>query len=236
MTQRRGSVEIVRFDHVDLAYPEGHHVLHDLNHAFHVGSFSFITGVSGAGKTSLLKLIYRSIRATVGCTRVFGRDVSRLSVADLPIFRQRMGLVFQDCALFNHLTTVDNVALALKITGIDLKIARTHARELLQWVGLGNHLMDYPETLSDGQKQRVAVARAVITRPLLLLADEPTGNLDHDAAFRLIRLFEELNKIGTTVIVATHNKNLINHFQHNELELTQGQLLVRHAPMRSHHG
>lgn len=236
VSQRRNSVEIIRFDQIGLVYPGGHHVLHDLSYAFHVGSFSFITGVSGAGKTSLLKLVYRAAVATTGVSRVFGRDVSRLSVTDLPLFRQRMGLVFQDCRLFNHLSVLDNVALALKIAGSDLKIARSNAKELLQWVGLGNHLQDYPNTLSDGQKQRVAVARAVITRPLLLIADEPTGNLDQDSAFRLMRLFEELNKIGTTVIVATHNKNLIAQFPYPELEIVHGQIITRNVPMRSHHG
>ena len=229
MAQRRNSVEIIRFERVGLAYSGVHTVLHDLDYSFTVGSFSFITGVSGAGKTSLLKLIYRSCLSTSGIVRVFGRDVTRLSASDLPLFRQRMGLVFQDCKLFDHLTVLDNVALSLKIIGTDLRIARSHARELLDWVGLNNHLNDSPSTLSDGQKQRVAVARAVITRPLLLIADEPTGNLDHDSAFRLMRLFEELNKIGTTVLVATHNKELVKQFQYPELEIAHGQIITRHT-------
>lgn len=226
-SSRRQSVELVRFDQVGLAYPGGAPVLHDLSQSFHVGSFTFLTGVSGAGKTSLLKLIYRETKVSEGTLRVFGKDISKLAKSELPQFRQRIGIVFQDCKLFPHLTVLDNVALALKITGTDVKSSRVYAKELLEWVGLGQHLGDYPAILSDGQKQRVAVARAVIGRPLLLLADEPTGNLDHDAGYRLLRLFEELNKIGTTVIVATHNKNLIAEFSYSELELYQGRLINR---------
>lgn len=225
--QRRQSVELVRFDHVGLTYPGGTSVLKGLSHSFYIGSFTFLTGVSGAGKTSLLKLIYRAEKATQGTLRVFGRDAAKISRTELPQFRQRIGIVFQDCRLFAHLTVLDNVALALKITGTDVKSARIYAKELLEWVGLGQHLMEYPPVLSDGQKQRVAVARAVIGRPLLLLADEPTGNLDYESGYRLLRLFEELNKIGTTVIVATHNKNLIAEFSYPELELYQGRLLSR---------
>ncbi|WP_032112490.1 cell division ATP-binding protein FtsE [Candidatus Paracaedibacter symbiosus] len=226
-TTRRQSVELVRFDHVGLVYPGGAPVLHGLSQSFHVGSFTFLTGVSGAGKTSLLKLIYREAKSTEGTVRVFGKDVSKLNRSELPQFRQRIGIVFQDCRLFPHLTILDNVALALKITGSDIKSSRIYAKELLDWVGLGQHMSDYPAILSDGQKQRVAVARAVIGRPLLLLADEPTGNLDYEAGYRLLRLFEELNKIGTTVIVATHNKNLISEFSYPELELYQGRLISR---------
>ncbi len=224
--QRRQPIEIVRFDQVSLVYPGGHHVLHGLSHAFQVGSFTFLTGVSGAGKTTLLKLIYKGINCTEGTVRVFGKDVTRLSPYDLPQYRQRIGVVFQDCKLFSHLTVLDNVALALKVTGADIKTSRSHAKELLQGVGLGQHLCEYPSTLSDGQKQRVSIARAVITRPLLLLADEPTGNLDYESGYRLLRLFDELNKIGTTVILATHNKGLISEFNHPELELYQGRLIT----------
>ncbi len=237
VTQRRQPIEIVRFDQVGLVYPGGHRVLHGLSQSFNVGSFTFLTGVSGAGKTSLLKLMYRGVRSTEGTVRVFGKDVNRITNTELPQYRQRIGIVFQDCKLFSHLNVIDNVALALKVSGTDVKIARTHAKELLQWVGLGQHLYEMPYTLSDGQKQRVAIARAVITRPLLLLADEPTGNLDHESGYRLLRLFEELNKIGTTVILATHNKALIAEFPYPEVELHQGRLIsVSNEPIKVSHG
>jgi cell division transport system ATP-binding protein len=158
--------------------------LQNLSFSLRIGSFHFLTGASGVGKTSLLKLIYRGILPTQGTVRVFGKDVSRIRASTLPIFRQRIGLVLQDGHLLPHLSIVDNVALALTITGVKLKLARGQAVELLQWAGLGDYLKSSPAILSDGQKQRVAIARAVITRPLILLADEPTGHLDHEAASR----------------------------------------------------
>jgi cell division transport system ATP-binding protein len=228
LTQRRPPVEIIRFDRVSLYYPSGIPVFHNMSYSFNSGEFYFLTGVSGAGKTSLMKLIYKDLKPSQGTVTVFGRDITRISRSELPLFRQKIGLVFQDCRLMPHLNALDNVALALRITGMDLKRARTYAKELLDWVGLAEHCDFLPETLSDGQKQRVAIARAVITRPLILLADEPTGNVDDRAAYKLILLLEELNKIGTTIIVATHNKNLLEAFSHPELHLTQGQLSSRY--------
>ena len=216
-------IEIVRFDQVGLRYP-GAQVLQNLNFSLKIGSFHFLTGVSGAGKTSLLKLIYRGILPTQGTVRVFGKDITRINPASIPIFRQRIGLVLQDCQLLPHLSIVDNVALALTITGTKLSLARHQAIELLQWAGLGALLKSKPTTLSDGQKQRVAIARAVITRPLILLADEPTGHLDHGAATRLVQLFQELNRIGTTILLATHSRALVAEFPYEELHLQQGQL------------
>jgi cell division transport system ATP-binding protein len=218
-------IEIVRFDQVGLRYP-GAQVLQNLSFSLKIGSFHFLTGISGAGKTSLLKLIYRGIVPTQGTVRVFGKDITRLNAASIPIFRQRIGLVLQDCQLLPHLSIVDNVALALTITGVKLNSARNQAIELLQWAGLSNHLKCNPTTLSDGQKQRVAIARAVITRPLILLADEPTGHLDHEAASRLVQLFQELNRIGTTILLATHSRSLVAEFPYEELHLYQGQLVA----------
>ncbi len=232
VSQRRNSVEIVRFDQVGLYYPTGHPVFYNLSYSLFSGAFYFLTGPSGVGKTSLLKLIYRGVKATEGMVRVFGRDVAKLNSVDLPLFRQRMGLVFQDCRLIDHLTALDNVALTMKVAGTDAKRARGYAKELLHWVGLGDHLHSYPPILSDGQKQRVAIARAVITRPLLLLADEPTGNIDEPAAYKLMLLFEELNKIGTTIVLATHNRGLVSTFSYPELQLYQGQLTVNNPVSR----
>ncbi len=225
-SQKRNNVEVVKFERVGLYYETGRPVCFDLSFSFFTGGFYFLTGPSGAGKTSLLKLIYRDLRASEGMVKVFGKDVSKVSSSELPSFRQKMGLVFQDCRLINHLSAQDNVALAMKVAGTDLKKARVFAQELLHWVGLGDHLNHLPETLSDGQKQRVAIARAVITRPLLLLADEPTGNVDEAAAFKIMGLFEELNKIGTSIVMATHNRHLVSSFSYPELHLYQGQITV----------
>jgi cell division transport system ATP-binding protein len=226
--QRRAHVEIIRFDQVSLYYPEGSPVFYNLNYSFFAGGFYFLTGPSGAGKSSLLKLVYRGIRPTEGAVRVFGRDVNTISGRELPLFRQRMGLVFQDCRLLNHLSALDNVALPMKITGVDVRRCRSYAKELLHWVGLSNQMGHLPDMLSDGQKQRVAIARAVITRPLLLLADEPTGNVDDAAAYKLMMLFEELNKIGTTIVMVTHNQGIVKAFPYPELQLNQGQIITQH--------
>ena len=228
MSQRRPPVEIIRFDQVSLYYPSGIPVFYNLSYSFYSSGFYFLTGASGAGKTSMMKLIYRDIKPTEGSVTVFGRDVASVNNSELPIFRQKMGLVFQDCRLLSHLTALDNVALALRVAGMDLKRARTYGKELLHWVGLGEHFNFLPESLSDGQKQRVGIARAVITRPLLLLADEPTGNVEDRAAYKLMLLLEELNKIGTTVIVATHNRTLVESFLHPEIHLAQGQLVLNY--------
>ena len=185
-----------------------------------------MTGKSGAGKTSLLKLLYRDVRPTCGHVRVFGYDLEELSYSDLSIFRQHIGLIFQNCRLIPSLSIVDNVALSVHIGGSRYQRSCSYAKELLDWVGLSDHLLSFPAALSDGQKQRVAVARAVVRRPALLLADEPTGNLDEDNALRLMALFEELHRMGTTVILATHNNDLLRHFPYPQLMLKSGNLTI----------
>lgn len=223
-SQRWESVEMIRLENISLRYGEGYPVLRHIHFSFNSGSFYFLTGPSGAGKTSLLKLIYGDLAPTEGRVLAFGRDLRHLSMSEIPLFRQRMGLVFQNCRLLSHFNVLDNVCLGLRILGTSLKRSRSYAQELLDWVGLSSHMYEYPDSLSDGQKQRVAIARAVITRPLLLLADEPTGNVDEDAAFKLMYLFEELNKMGTTVILATHNRSIIHEFAYPELTLARGTL------------
>ncbi len=232
-SQRWQSVEMVRFENVSLRYGESYPVFRHLNFSFTSGSFYFLTGASGVGKTSFLKLIYRELQPTEGRVTVFGRDLATLSPAELPYFRQRMGLVFQDCRLIDTLNILENVCLSLRILGTQAKRAKIYAHELLEWVGLATHLYEYPHALSDGQKQRVAIARAVITRPLLLLADEPTGNVDENAAFKLMYLFEELNKMGTTVVLATHNRSIVNEFAYPELMLERGHLQLMSGGDRS---
>ena len=232
VSQRWQSVEIIRLDQVALRYNEGYPIFRQLNFSFHSGAFYFLSGASGVGKTSFLKLLYRELTPTEGTVTVFGRDLSTLSPAELPFFRQRMGLVFQDCRLIDSLNIIDNVCLSLQILGTSYKRARVYAHELLEWVGLATHIYEYPASLSDGQKQRVAIARAVITRPMLLLADEPTGNVDEVAAFKLMSLFEELNKMRTTVVLATHNRAIVNEFAYPELVLERGQIHLMNGSHR----
>lgn len=215
---------VIRFDNVGLRYGTGPEVLRDVSFTLLPGSFHFLTGTSGAGKSSLLKLIYLAHRPTRGQITLFDRALSRMTRDDLPEMRRRFGVVFQDFQLLDHLSALDNVALPLRLAGVAEAEVRSQCAELLHWVGLGNHLDSRPSTLSGGQQQRVAIARAVINRPRLLLADEPTGNVDDGIGMRLLYLFEEMHKLGTTVIIATHNESLIHRFSHPCLHLENGSL------------
>ncbi len=200
---------MVQFESVGLRYGTGAEVLRDLDFSLSRGGFYFLTGASGAGKTSLLKLLYLAQRPTRGRIRLFGEDLSDAPRETLPAFRRRIGVVFQDFRLIRHLSAYDNVALPLRIAGRDEGDIHASVREMLEWVGLGDRSGARPATLSGGEQQRVAIARAVITQPDLLVADEPTGNVDADMAKRLLHLFSALNDLGTTVVVATHDLGLI---------------------------
>ncbi len=224
---------MVRFDNVGMRYGSGPEVLRDVSFALAPGSFHFLTGASGAGKSTLLRLLYLAQRPTRGLITLFDKDLATLPRGDFPALRRRIGVVFQDFRLVRHLSALENVALPLKVAGARDDQIRGHVRELLHWVGLGDHLDAKPATLSGGQQQRVAIARAVIGRPALLLADEPTGNVDDSIAVRLIYLFEELHKMGTTVVVATHNEQLIQRFPHPTLHLDKGELNLRRSPTRA---
>ncbi len=217
---------MVRFENVGMRYGAGSEVLHDITFTLEPGTFHFLTGRSGAGKSSLLKLIYLGHRPSRGVITLFDRDTAELRRADLPAVRRRIGVVFQDFRLLDHLSAFDNVALPLRIAGAREEQIRDYVTELLHWVGLTDQIEALPATLSGGEKQRVAIARAVIARPGLLIADEPTGSVDPHVAMRLLHLFEELNKIGTTVVIATHNDALVGRLNHPVLRLTGGGLTV----------
>lgn len=228
--------EIVSFERVGLQYVEDKPVLLDISYNIFAGDFYFLTGQSGAGKTSLLKMLYKAVRPTFGRIRVFGYDLESLDRSDLPMFRQYIGLIFQDCRLIPSLSIVDNVALSIHIGGSQYKRSCSYAKELLDWVGLSDYFDFSPDMLSDGQKQRVAIARAVVKRPALLLADEPTGNLDDENAFRLMALFEELHRMGTTVILATHNNELVHAFSYPRLILKNGALVASNHTLNRKRG
>ena len=200
---------IVEFDSVGLRYGTGAEVLRDLDFQLAEGGFYFLTGPSGAGKTSLLKLLYLAQRPTRGRIRLFGKELSEAPREELPAFRRRIGVVFQDFRLIRHLSAFDNVALPLRIAGKSEGEVEGPVREMLAWVGLADRASARPPTLSGGEQQRVAIARAVIAQPDLLVADEPTGNVDAEMAARLIHLFEALNRLGTTIVVATHDMGVI---------------------------
>ncbi|HVY57964.1 MAG TPA: cell division ATP-binding protein FtsE [Xanthobacteraceae bacterium] len=217
---------MVRFENVGLRYGLGPEVLRDVNFRIEPHSFQFLTGPSGAGKTSLLRLLFLSLKPTRGLITLFGQDIVTLSKDELAILRRRIGIVFQDFRLLDHMTTYENVSLPLRILGKEESSYRAEVTELLHWVGLGERMGALPPVLSGGEKQRAAIARAVIARPQLLLADEPTGNVDPALAQRLLRLFIELNKSGTSVIIATHDIALMDQYDARRLVLHEGRLHV----------
>jgi cell division transport system ATP-binding protein len=217
---------VIRFENVGLRYGLGPEVLRDLTFRIDVKSFQFLTGPSGAGKTSLLRLLFLALRPTRGLLTMFDQDTATLSKDGRATMRRRIGLVFQDFRLLDHLTTYENVALPLRVLGKDEASYRPEVVELLHWVGLGDRIGALPAVLSGGEKQRAAIARAVIARPQLLLADEPTGNVDPNLGQRLLRLFIELNKSGTSVVIATHDIALMDEFDARRLVLHEGRLHV----------
>ena len=217
---------MIRFENVGLRYGMGPEVLRDISLEIEPKSFQFLTGPSGAGKTTLIRLFFLALKPTRGLLSFFGRDVSGMKKSELPALRRRIGVVFQDFRLLDHLTTFENVALPLRVLGREESAYRGDVAELLRWVGLGDRMHALPPILSGGEKQRAAIARALITRPEILLADEPTGNVDPPLAARLMRLFVELNRLGTSVVIATHDIALMNQFDARRLVLEEGRLTI----------
>ncbi|MQT12443.1 cell division ATP-binding protein FtsE [Segnochrobactrum spirostomi] len=217
---------MIRFENVGLRYGMGQEVLKDLSFHIPPRSFQFLTGPSGAGKTTLIRLLFLSLKPTRGLIRVFGRDISTIAPREFPALRRRIGVVFQDFRLLDHLTTYENVALPLRVLGRTDADYRHDVVELLRWVGLGDRINAFPPVLSGGEKQRVAIARALITQPEVLLADEPTGNVDPPLARRLLRLFLELNRLGTAVVIATHDIGLMDQVDARRLVIADGRVEV----------
>ncbi|MGA8171204.1 MAG: cell division ATP-binding protein FtsE [Methylocystis sp.] len=218
---------MLTFDNVGLSYAMGPETLRDLSFSIEPDSFQFLTGPSGAGKTSLLKLILLSLKPTRGEIKLFGQDAATLGKTAITQIRRRIGVVFQDFRLLDHLTLYENVALPLRVLGRDEAGYRAEVFELLRWVGLFDRRFSRPSVLSGGEKQRAAIARALIARPELLIADEPTGNVDPTLARRLLRLFIELHKSGTAVVIATHDLALMEQYDAaRRLVLADGRLHV----------
>ena len=220
---------VVRLNNVGVRYGRGLEALSDVKLTLEPGSFHFLTGPSGAGKSTLLRLIYLAQKPTRGLVTVFGIDAARASRRTLAALRQRIGVVFQDFHLLSHLSVFDNVALPLRIGNAPLKAYREDVEELLTWVGLKEKMDANPETLSGGERQRAAIARAVVGKPEIILADEPTGNVDHEMAARLMRLFVQLNKLGSTVVIATHDLDLVREIGAPVMRIEGGRLTMNPA-------
>lgn len=219
-------MSLVTFENVGLRYGMGPEVLKDMTFSIAPRSFQYLTGPSGAGKTTLLRLILMSLKPTRGLVSLFDRDVTRMTSDTLSGLRRRMGVVFQDFRLLDHLTVYENVALPLRVIGKDESSYRGEVVEFLRWVGLGDRMHVLPPILSGGEKQRAAIARALITRPELLLADEPTGNVDPTLGRKLLRLFIELQSLGTAVVIATHDLPLMDQYDARRLVIADGRLHV----------
>ncbi|WP_162653178.1 cell division ATP-binding protein FtsE [Lentilitoribacter sp. Alg239-R112] len=215
---------MIKLENVGVRYGMGPEILRDLTFDIPKRSFHFLTGPSGAGKTTLLRLLFMSLHPTRGNISMFGRSISDIPRDELPLLRRRIGIVFQDFRLLNHLTTYENVALPLRVRGKEEATYRADVVELLEWVGLGERMHASPQILSGGEKQRVAIARALIDRPEILLADEPTGNVDPPMALRLLSLFKELNRLGTAVMIATHDFSLMDQINARRMILSEGQI------------
>ncbi|TAJ65410.1 ATP-binding cassette domain-containing protein [Brevundimonas sp.] len=218
------ATETVRLTGVGFGYAATHRALRDVNLTLPAGSFHFLTGASGAGKSTLLKLLTLAERPLTGTLHLFGEDATAAPRRDLPAFRRRMGVVFQDFRLLDHLSAFDNVALPLRLTGRKQADYAADVGEMLHWVGLGDRMDDRPPALSGGEKQRLAIARAVVTKPELILADEPTGSVDAVMGERLLKLFQSLNRLGTTVLIASHDEALAERSGATVLRLEGGRL------------
>jgi len=218
-------MDVVRFERVGLRYGRGPEILSDVNMRLRRGSFTFLTGPSGAGKSSLLKLCYLNLKPSRGLINLFENDISVMSRPEEQATKRRIGVVLQDFRLIDHLSVFENVALPLRVKDETRESYNQDVVELLQWVGLGHRMDAMPPTLSGGEQQRAAIARAVIAKPDLLIADEPTGNVDPVIGRRLLRLFSEMNRMGTTVLIATHDIDLIREMQTDILRIEDGRLL-----------
>ncbi len=221
-------MNILHCDTIGMRYGTGAEILHDICFDLAKGDFCFLTGPSGAGKTTLLSLFFLGQYPTRGIIKIFGKDVSDEKITsrqERAQLRRRIGVVFQDFRLISHATVYENVMLPLRIKGQKEKSFRKDVKDLLAWVGLGDKENAYPPTLSGGEQQRVAIARAVAAQPELLIADEPTGNVDPEMAERLLHLLTELNQLGTAVLVATHDPKLAAQYKARIVHLQHGHLV-----------
>lgn len=222
--QDRSDPPVVELEKVSMRYGRGEEIFSDINLSLPVKSFTFLTGASGAGKSTLLKLIYLALQPSRGLVRLFGQDIQRLTRKDQQQLKRRIGVVSQDFGLIPHMNVFENAVLPLTASGKSIAGIKDDAKELLAWVGLGDKLKEKPTTLSGGEAQRLAIARAVMNRPDILIADEPTGNVDPAMGQKLLRLFQEMNRTGTTIIIATHDPVITQDVISDSYKIVAGRL------------
>ena len=220
---------MIRFSHVTKEYPRTGRALSDVSFHLAKGEFAFLTGPSGAGKSTILKLVFMEELPSAGEVRVSGMHSSQIHRRDVPALRRRLGIVFQDFRLLDDRTAADNVAFALEVTGAPRDAIPTRVSRLLTQVGLASKGTSYPRELSGGEQQRVAIARALVNDPVVLIADEPTGNLDERATRGIFQLLRDINAAGTAVLMATHDLDLVRRAEYRVLEINHGQIVFDSA-------
>jgi cell division transport system ATP-binding protein len=220
-----GNPVVIDIAHLSKLYSRGVYALRDLSLTIDKGEFMFLTGPSGAGKSTLLRLLLREDVPSEGTLNVAGRDLAELNASQVQAYRRTVGFVFQDFRLIPRFTVFQNVSFVMRVLGVALSVQQRKTFQVLKWVGLQHRMNAYPEELSGGEQQRVAIARALVNDPQLILADEPTGNLDPDLSLEIMNLFREINARGTTVLVATHDRELIRRVGRRSLSLEHGRIV-----------
>ena len=220
---------IIEFRGVSKTYPSGTHALEDVNIKINNGEFVFVVGSSGAGKSTFMKLIMREEKANTGKIIVNGFELTSMKRRDVPMLRRTMGIVFQDFRLISTMNVFDNVAFAMHVVGASGRNVRREVSRALSKVGLGNKARSMPAQLSGGEQQRVGLARALVNSPDLIIADEPTGNVDPNMSYEIVSMLTEINKLGTTVLMVTHDHNLVRDFQHRVIMLDGGKIVADNA-------
>ena len=220
---------IIEFRGVSKTYPSGTHALDDVNIKINNGEFVFVVGSSGAGKSTFMKLIMREEKANTGKIIVNGFELTSMKRRDVPMLRRTMGIVFQDFRLIPTMNVFDNVAFAMHVVGASGRNVRKEVSKALSKVGLGNKARSMPAQLSGGEQQRVGLARALVNSPDLIIADEPTGNVDPNMSYEIVSMLTDINKLGTTVLMVTHDHNLVRDFQHRVIMLDGGKIVADNA-------
>lgn len=217
-------MELIRVDNVQKTYKNGVVALYDFNLSIQKGEFVFVIGASGSGKSTLIKMLYREEKPDRGSIFIGGINVAKLKDRKVYVLRRKLGVVFQDFKLLPKLTVFENVAFAMEVFGFDKSEIQKRVLEVLDLVGLKNKVRQYPDQLSGGEQQRVVIARAIVNRPKLLICDEPTGNLDPDTSMEIMRVLENINNLGTTVIMATHDRDIVNRMNKRVILIEAGRL------------